>query len=183
MTALLDLPEIRRHAAKLSVEDYHRIGENLRAELLRGYVIEKMPKSPLHYWIVDRLRAILASRISPTFCLRQEGPLTLADSEPEPDLAIVRGTPDDYFDRHPTTAELVIEVAVTSVEIDRVKALIYAEAGIAEYWIVLPEAKSVEVHRQPASGGYTEQFTVTAPAAIESRALPGVRVELAALFA
>ena len=73
--------------------------------------------------------------------------MTFADSEPGPDLAIVRGTRSDYRLAHPVSAELVIEVAVSSFEIDLVKAHVYAEGEVPEYWIVCPEKKQVEVFR------------------------------------
>ena len=107
----------------------------------------------------------------------------MADSEPEPDLAVVRGPRADYRTAHPATAQLVIEVAVSSIEIDRVKALIYAEAGVPVYWIVCPQTKQVEVYRKPGSlEGYNERIVATSPALLECQALPGVRVDLAALF-
>jgi Uma2 family endonuclease len=68
-----------------------------------------------------------------------------------------------------------------TLELDRVKALIYAEAGVKEYWIVRPEEKCVEVHRQPANGDYVERFTVRTPAVLESSALPEVSLNLAEL--
>ena len=182
MTALLELPEIRRQAFAVPVEAYHRLTEGMRTELLRGTIIEKMSKSPSHYSAVEDLREILSGQIKPGWMLRQEGPLTFSDSEPEPDLCIVRGRKADFRRTHPTTAELVIEVAVTSLEIDRVKALIYAEAGVKEYWIVCPQEKVVEVYRQPGAQGYAEHSVLAPPAVLECAALPGVQVGLAALF-
>ena len=182
MTELLDVPAIRQRVARLSVEDYHRLGE-LPVELLRGTIIEKMSKSPAHQFYEDRLRKILSTQISPEWIVRQEGPLTFADSEPEPDVAVVPGPEERYLAAHPATAELAVEIAISSLEIDRVKALIYAEAGVKEYWIVCPEEKRVEVFRQPGAQGYAETLTVCAPAVLASTALPGVQVDLAALFA
>ena len=181
MTELLEVPAIRQRVARLSVEEYHRLGE-LPVELLRGRIIEKMSKSPSHQFYEDRIRKILSTQISPEWIVRQEGPLTFTDSEPEPDVAVVGGPEERYFAAHPTTAELVIEVAVSSLEIDRVKALIYAEAGVKEYWIVCPDEKQVEVYRQPGPQGYAERSVVSAPAVLECAALPGVRADLAALF-
>ena len=89
----------------------------------------------------------------------------------------------DFRTAHPSIATLVIEVAGPSLEIDRVKAHIYAEAGVTEYWIVCPEEKQVEVYRGPHSDGYAERTMLAAPAALECAALPGVRVDLAVLFA
>jgi Uma2 family endonuclease len=183
MKALLELPEIRKHAMRFSVEDYHRFTEGQPTELLRGVIIEKMSKSPLHRYTSDELREILAPQLTSEFTLFHEGPVSLPDSEPEPDIAIARGNKDDFRRRHPATADLVIEVAVSSLEIDRVKALIYAEAGVQEYWIVCPELKQVEVYRQPGPEGYESRTIVAAPVVLECAALPGVRVDLGELFA
>jgi Uma2 family endonuclease len=183
MSGLLDVPAIRERMLRLSVEEYHRWTEGQATELLRGIVIKKMSKSPLHYATIEALREVLSGQIKPGWVLRQEGPLTFADSEPEPDLAIVRGTRSDYRLAHPVSAELVIEVAVSSFEIDLVKAHVYAEAGVPEYWIVCPEKKQVEVFRLPqGSEGYAEHLTVSAPAVLESSVLLNVQVNLASLF-
>ena len=181
MNALLEHPAIRERAARISVEDYHRLGE-LPVELLSGTIVSKMSKSPTHYTAGEDLREILTGQIQPGYILRAEGPLTFADSEPEPDLCIVKGTKADFRHTHPTTAELIIEIAVSSLEIDRIKALIYAEARVPEYWIVCPEEKCIEVYRQPSTQGYAAPVIVKAPAILESSALPRVRVELAQLF-
>ena len=183
MTALLEVPAIRQRAFAVPVEAYHRLTDGMRTELLRGTIIEKMSKSPLHQFSADRLRKILSTQISPEWIVRQEGPMTFADSEPEPDVAVVRGPEERYRTSHPATAELVVEIAITSIEIDRVKAHIYAEAGVTEYWIVCPEEKQVEVYRGPSREGYSERLTISAPAVLECAALPGVSVDLAALFA
>ena len=181
MTALLDLPAIRQRVARLSVEDYHRLGE-LPVELLRGTIIEKRSKSPSHQFYTDRLRKILSAQIFPEWIVRQEGPLTFADSEPEPDVAVIRGPEESYRTTHPTTAALVVEFAVSSLEIDRVKTQIYAEAGVLEYWIVRPDEKQVEVYRSPGPQGYTEHKVITPPASLECMALAGVSVNLASLL-
>jgi Uma2 family endonuclease len=187
MTALLDMPEIRERVSPLSVAEYHQLGEfnenGRRTELIRGILIEKMSKSPLHYYLIETLRRMLSGQMQRDWDLRQEGPLTTADSEPEPDLAVVTGLLEEFRNAHPRTAALAVEVAVPSLSIDRVKALIYAEAGVTEYWIVCPEQKQVEVYRKPGPQGYAERIIVAAPALLESAALAGVRVDLGALFA
>ena len=76
---------------------------------------------------------------------------------PEPDVAVMRSTMEDFRTRHPRTAELVVEVAVSSVALDRENASLYAEAGIAEYWIVLGESGEMEVYRRPENGIYQEK--------------------------
>jgi Uma2 family endonuclease len=187
MTALLDVPEIRQCVSPLSVAEYHQLGEfnenGRRTELIRGYLIEKMSKSPLHYSTIERVREILAGQIQPGWLIRQEGPLTLADSEPEPDLAVVYGTRDTFDTAHPTTAKLAIEVAVTSLVLDRAKADLYSQAGVSEYWIICPQEKRVEVYRVPGVAGYAECTVVALPAVLECAALPWARLKLAELFA
>ena len=183
MTALLEVPAIRQRAKRFSVADYRRLTEGQRTELLRGTIIEKMSKSPIHQFFLNRLRKILTAQISPEFLVCTDEPITTADSEPEPDVVVMRGPLENYRHAHATTAELVIEVAVSSIEIDRVKAQIYADAGVKEYWIVCPEEKCAEVYRNPGATGYAERTTVAPPAVLECAALPGVRVDLAALFA
>ena len=183
MTTLLDMPEIQERVLRVSVEDYHRRTEGKKTELLRGIILQKMAKSPLHYNLVEKLRALLSGQLPPGFVIRQGGPLTLADSEPEPDICIVRGKTDDFLQSHPSHAELVIEAAVSSLKVDRAKALIYAEAGVPEYWIVCPEERRVEVQREPTPAGYTEHTTATPPDVIECGSVPGIRLNLAALLA
>src|SRR6266571_3439325 len=106
MSAILELPEVRRRVSPISVEDYRRLGEfnahGRRTELIRGIVIEKMSKSPLHSSIAKLLYDKLTSMAPPNFVVRREDPLTLADSEPEPDISIVRGAPSDFVSAHPS---------------------------------------------------------------------------------
>jgi Uma2 family endonuclease len=75
--------------------------------------------------------------------------LTLADSEPEPDISVTRGQESDFASAHSTTAELAVEIAVPSPALDRENASLYAEAGVKEYWIILGKERKVEVYRRP----------------------------------
>lgn len=125
---------------------------------------------------------LLDRALSAHLFLRKEEPLTFSRSEPEPDLAMVERRSDDYRSSHPSTAALVIEVAVASVDVDRQKASIYAAAGIPEYWIVNPETASAEVHRQPASEGYLDRQVLPRTSRLESTAVPCFAVDLAPLF-
>jgi Uma2 family endonuclease len=90
--------------------------------------------------------------------VRQENPLThrASQSELEPDIAVVQGKPNDHRDAHPTTAELIIEVAIASVELDRAKGAVYAEVGVPEFWIVLPDERAIEVYTSPSAQGYQQ---------------------------
>ena len=186
MPAILDIPEVRQRVSRLSVAEYHQLGEfndnGRRTELLRGIVIEKMSKSPLHRTLASILFRLLMGRVPDGYTVWKEEPLTLGDSEPEPDISVTRGGERDFSKSHPTTAELAIEVAVSSAALDRENASLYAEAGITEYWIVLANERCVEVYRQPKGGSYQQKQTVRAGEAIECAGLPGVRIQLAELF-
>lgn len=151
-------------------------------ELLEGTLVKKISKSPLHEWIVGWLAERLSQILGVGWLVRKEGPLTLLHSEPEPDLAVVLGALDDYRAAHPTTASLVIEVAISTLELDRQKARIYAAAGVLEYWIVRPEVSSIEVYRALSGGDYSEQILVGGPATLASKAVPGFAISVAELF-
>ena len=187
MTAILELPEVRQRVSRLSVEEYHRLDEfnenGKRTELIRGIMIEKMSKSPRHRKCTVKLYKMILTQVPSGYTAWQEEPLMLRDSEPEPDISIVRGTDDDYDDVHPTTASLVVEIAVSSVELDRALAFLYAEAAIEEYWIVLVQERAVEVYRRPVRGVYQEKTTVYADAVLACGSVPGVAIPLKALFA
>lgn len=186
MAAILDIPEVRQRLSRLSVEEYHRLDEfnenGRRTELIRGLVFEKMSKSPLHCTLAKRLYDKLASLLSAGFVVRQEAPLTLADSEPEPDVSVVSGRENDFATVHPSSAELVIEVAVSSATLDRENASLYAEAGVKEYWIVLGTERRIEVYRRPEQGRYQEQRSFAADETIECAGVPGIHLRLSDLF-
>ena len=106
--------------------------------------------------MVAFLQAWLGTIVNRNLHIRSEQPLTLSDSEPEPDLAVVTGDLNEYRSHHPSSANLVIEVALNSEATDRQKAEIYAAAGVQEYWIVIPSSKSISVYRSPSAGLYRE---------------------------
>jgi Uma2 family endonuclease len=178
---MMEIPAIGQRVMRLSVEDYHRLPER-PVELLHGTLVEKMSKSPLHFATTVDLVRLLQPQVPGGWVLRQEGPLTFADSEPEPDIAIVRGPEDAYRDRHPGAAELVIEVAVSSLDVDRVKARIYAEAGVPEYWIVRPQDTVVEIYRDPTATGYVTRTLAQAPESLATVGAVPLHLNLAALF-
>lgn len=186
MPAILELPEVRERVSTLSVAEYHRLDEfnarGRRTELIRGIVIEKMSKSPLHAAIAKRLDDLLLASLPPGLVVRREDPLTLADSEPEPDIAVVPGTEAEFFQAHPHTAELVVEVAVSSPALDRENATLYAEAGVKEYWIVLGASRQIEVYRRPENGAYRQRRVHAEGEVIECGSVPGFRLKVGGLF-
>jgi Uma2 family endonuclease len=184
--ALLELQEVRQRISPLSVEEYHRLGEynerGKRTELIRGIVIEKMSKSPLHRTLASLLYRLLLPQLPAGFSIWKEEPLTFRDSEPEPDISVVRGGEKDFLKAHPSTAELLVEIAVSSPALDRANAALYAEAGVQEYWIVLASVRQVEVYRRPESGRYLEKHVVGVNEILECSSMPSVRIQVAELF-
>ena len=171
----------------LSVAAYHALGEAglipKRTELLYGFVYHKMSKSPFHSFLLQFLQEILLRAVLPGHTVRTEQPITCPDSEPEPDLSVVKGLKEDFRDKHPHTAELVIEICVSSHEYDRAKLRAYASAGVKECWLVLGPEKQIEVHRRPAGDHFSER-TVHGPGGrLISATAPEFSVELDALFA
>jgi len=187
MSAILEIPEVRQRVSRLSVEEYHRLDEfnhnGRRTELIRGIVIEKMSKSPLHRILASRLYQLLLALLPEGYSVWKEEPLTLTDSEPEPDISVTRGRESDFAESHPTTAELVIEGAVSSATLDRENASLYAEAGVKEYWIVLAPERRVEVYRQPENGRYRESLQFGSNETLQRASVPAVRISISDLFA
>lgn len=186
MLPILEEPAIRARVPAFSVANYHRFFElGLLApnvELIRGALVEKMPKSPLHSSIVGLLFRHLYVHIPSGWHVRSEQPLTFLDSEPEPDLAVVPGLDNEYFHAHPESAELVIEVAVSSERIDRVKLGVYAEAGVPECWLVLAETREIERHTEPLGTAYQKVERIAFPSALESTVFAGLTLPPAGLF-
>jgi Uma2 family endonuclease len=170
----------------LSVAAYRALGEAglipKNTELLYGFVYRKMPKSPFHCYLLQKLLRILLSAAPPNHHVRSEQPVTCGESEPEPDLAVIKGEIEDYRDDHPHTAEFAVEICVTSADYDRSKLPAYAAAGVKECWLVLGEQKQIEVHRQPVGDKYAECATHGPGGKLTSAAVPQFTVDLDALF-
>lgn len=188
MTDVLDVPNLNQRVHRISVEFYHQLGElglvKKQTELIRGVIINKMSKSPLHALLADELAEQLIQQLSPDAgCfVRRDNPLSLKDSVPEPDVSVVLGMRRDFRHRHPTTAELVIEIAVTSLADDRSLAAIYAEAGVKEYWIVNAQQRQVEAYWQPVNGLYESSRVYADSEVIVCGTLLGISIALAELF-
>jgi Uma2 family endonuclease len=120
-------------------------------ELLGGQLIVAEPQSDRHYTAIQALDQALRAAFGPGFAVRTQGPIALDDeSEPEPDVAVVTGTFQDYARGHPSRPLLVVEVSLSSLALDRIhKGSLYARAGLADYWIVNLVDRVVEVHRNP----------------------------------
>jgi Uma2 family endonuclease len=151
-----------------SVEQYHNLvhegyfPEDAPVELLKGRVVLKMPQNPPHILTLDETRDALAGCIPAGWFIRTQAPVTTQDSEPEPDIFVVRGARRDYTDRHPGPKDvgLVVEVANTSLQRDRgLKREVYAEGLVPIYWVVNLNERRVEVYSAPEGGEYASRLT------------------------
>lgn len=148
-------------------------------ELIRGRLVYVVPQGAEHAYAIEQLQRLLVLLAPTGVRVRSQLPLAISDdSEPEPDFALL----PDGGDRtqHPTTALLVIEVAASSIRRDRaIKAPLYAEVGIPEFWLIDVERGVVEVYTEPRCDGYAEVREVGRGDRIVSTAVPEIALEVA----
>ncbi len=152
---------------RFSVAEYHRLielgflTEDDNLELLEGYLVHKMSRNPPHDAAIQKGTRKWLRLLPPGWDLRVQSAITLSESEPEPDFAIVRGDETAYTTRHPTPADigLVVEVSDATLPGDRDdKGRIYARAGIPCYWIVNLVDRQVEEYSSPSGPGPDPRF-------------------------
>lgn len=189
MKNALECPPMPLRSAQLwplSVAAYRALGEAglipENTELLYGFVYTKMSKSPFHSFLLQFLHEAISRKLSTGLLLRTEQPITCEDSEPEPDLAVVAGRKEDFRNNHPRTAELVVEISITSHDYDRSKLRAYAMAGVKECWFILGPEKKIEVYRQPKDGQFIEHIVEGPGGTLTSKSLPEFSHSLDALF-
>src|SRR5438270_12445595 len=109
-------------AARMTVDQYHAMLPDAPVELLEGVIVQKMPKNPPHRIATRVTHQALERIVPPGWYVDAQAPVTLAGSEPEPDVAVIRGNSRDYRDRHPGPSDvgLLVEVADTTIARDRV---------------------------------------------------------------
>jgi Uma2 family endonuclease len=162
---ILENPEIRKSIAPISIECYHKIinadPAYEKTELFEGMVITKMTKGYSHNYFSDLLIQFLTPIVPPNTFLRSEKPITVGNSEPEPDISIVSGKISDYRYKNPETALFIAEIAHSSLEYDRQKKIIYSRAGVPIYWIVNVEGECIEVYNTIVDGTYQNKTIYT----------------------
>ncbi|MBX3059549.1 MAG: Uma2 family endonuclease [Anaerolineae bacterium] len=151
---------------QISVERYHDmidaglLTEDDRLELLEGFLVEKITVHPPYSFTTDQIRDELMAIVGPDYFVKSQQPITTEESEPEPDVFVVKGNKRDFVRRHPSpeNVALVVEVADSTLAQDQTwKKRIYGRAGIAVYWIVNLTERQIEVFTQPS--GPTAQPT------------------------
>jgi Uma2 family endonuclease len=152
------VPPLPDPARRLTVDEYHRLidtgvlTEEHRVELLEGQLVPKMTRKPPHDVCLDLTAELIRAALLAGWRVRVQSAITLSDSEPEPDIAVVPGAARSYLQHHPGPKELalLIEVSESSLDHDRgQKRRVYAAAGIVRYWIVNLIDRKVEVYTEP----------------------------------
>lgn len=158
---------MRLTTAKWTLEDYHKmvatgILDERQVELINGEIVEMVPEGEPHAYSSDEAGEYLMQRLGNRAKVRQAKPITLpnSNSEPEPDISVVRRLGREYRQHHPYPENIfwVIEYADSSLRKDlEVKSRVYGAAGILEYWVVNLEKTEVAVFRSPNQQGYQTQ--------------------------
>ena len=156
--------------AKWTIEEYHQmieagIFDNRRVELLRGEIVEMSPEGEPHAYFSTEAGEYLSKLLGSRAKIRPAKPITLPNnSEPEPDIAIVKPLGREYLQHHPYPEDIfwLIEYSNSSLEKDlETKTKIYAEVGIIEYWVINLKKRQLIVFREPSDGGYASKSTMT----------------------
>jgi len=177
---------------KLSVADYHRLGaagvlgEDDRVELIEGELIDMAPIGSRHASTVAQLARRFVQTVGEAAIVYIQNPVLLpGDSEPQPDVALLKPRADFYAASHPGPDDilLIIEVADTSVRYDReIKLPLYARHGISEVWLIDLESRRIEAFCKPSEGMFTQSRLIDPTGRRAPIALPELEVDLAGLF-
>jgi Uma2 family endonuclease len=177
---------------KWTVKEYHKLGEvgifnpEERLELIEGNIIKISAKGTVHASATRRTATLLHNLVGNQAAVYNKSPIALDDnSEPEPDIAVVKIDPFDYASHHPTPSEvyLIIEVADSSLTFDReIKAKIYARSGIADYWVLNVGDRQLHVFREPAVDGYQSEVILAETASISPIEFPAFNIAIQAML-
>lgn len=179
----------------LTVEQFHHLGElglfeGRRTSLINGVVIEEGPMNPPHAIAGTKTEDLIRDVFGRGWHVRVQKPLVVGQTtDPEPDVAVVRGRPGDYT-THPTAADLVIEISDTSLAHDTTtKAELYTAAGIADYWVLDMVGRQLHVFRDPVplpqglgATAYRTHLVYAPTDAVSPLAVPAAAVPVADLL-
>jgi len=184
-----ELTQLMKTLVKWTVSDYHRLIEtgilsNRQVELLQGELVEMPPEGPIHSYVTEGGVHYLRSLFQGLAVVREAHPITLADSEPQPDVAIVQPPRQRYLQHHPYPQDffLLIEISKSTLDYDlNDKRKTYALAGIPEYWVVNLKANQIHVFRHPQEADYVETLIIT-QGTIFPFAFPTIEVSINRFF-
>jgi Uma2 family endonuclease len=175
-----------------TVQEYHHMSElgildaSERTELIAGKIVLKTAKTPLHVIALRLLAGSLEKALNRSVLVRTQDPILLDNfSEPEPDLAIVKGTMFDYADRHPSPEDvyLVVEVADSTLKKDcEVKDKLYARSNITDYWVIDVKNRQVHIFRTPTPTGYDSHLILSESQAVSPLAFPSILIPISSIL-
>jgi Uma2 family endonuclease len=179
-----------------TVEEYDRMVElglfgQRNVELIGGEIVEMPNQGPGHYVALDKSGDCLRTVFGPGYWVRTQAPLALGgDGEPNPDVSVVEGKRDDYLDRHPRDALLVVEASDSTLLYDRGrKGSLFARAKIPDYWIINLVDRQLEVRRKPVKDsrqpygyGYKDLIVLGPDEYVSPLAAPQARIKVADLL-
>jgi Uma2 family endonuclease len=157
-TALYDESIPPAPVYRLTVKQYHEmidkgiLTEDDPVELLEGWLIQKMPKDPRHRLATQLTARVISRLLAAGWHVATQDPVTTSNSEPEPDVSVIRGKEEDYHARHPRPKQvsMAVEVSESTLRRDRtLKKRVYARASIPVYWIVNLVDNQIEVYTKP----------------------------------
>jgi len=174
---------------KWTRKEYYRLWElglipNRHVQLIDGEIYLMLPQNPPHASAISLVQQTLTAVFGKGYTARVQLPLELGlRSEPEPDVAIVRGGPRDFTQQHPKGAVLVVEVADATLAFDRKKkGLTYALGGIADYWTVNLSDGCLEVYREPTRKGYKSRSVLEPDDVVIPLLLPSAKLKVSELI-
>ncbi|MBA4124284.1 MAG: Uma2 family endonuclease [Acidobacteria bacterium] len=165
MTTVVELEKVSRIVPKrFRAEDFRKmtevgiLPEESGWEIIDGYLIDKISIGSKHAGTVKKLNRKLSLIVADKAIISIQDPIHIDEyNEPEPDIALLDPRRDFYAESHPTPKEvlLLIKVSDSTIEYDRdIKKTLYAEAGIAEFWLVNLKENTVEGYSSPKNGNY-----------------------------
>jgi Uma2 family endonuclease len=177
---------------RFTVDEYYRmaeasiLSEDDRVELLEGEIIQMTPIGKRHAACVNRLLRLFSDQVGERAIVSVQNPVRLDEqSEPQPDLALLRFRPDFYAEAHPRPEEvlLLVEVADASTEFDRqVKVPLYAQAGISEVWLVDLAGECLEVYLKPSARVYEQVQRFGRGETVSPQALPELKLDVSQIL-
>jgi Uma2 family endonuclease len=183
-------PRILRH--RITVDDYYRMAEvgllphDARVELIEGEIIDMAPIGSRHFSAVTKLQRLLERAVMDSAVVAVQSSLRLnVRSQPEPDLALLKPAADVYAQALPSGADcfLVIEVSDTTLPYDvKVKAPLYAQNGVPEYWVIDIEQRALRRFASPKDGEWTDVSVVVSPSVMPLPGLDGLTIDLSGIL-
>ncbi|MDJ0730064.1 MAG: Uma2 family endonuclease [Crocosphaera sp.] len=176
--------------AHFSLENYHQMIENgllvnRRVELIDGLILEMSPEGTEHTYFSENLGKKLEKLLEKRAYVRENKPITLSNSEPEPDIAVVKLPRSQYIEHHPYAENilLLVEISKSTLDYDTsIKKKIYAKENIPEYWVVDVNNRKLIVYRSPGLNTYEQTTEWRSAQKISPLAFPDINININDIF-